>query len=111
MPASKSEALQGTLDLVVQNTLDSMGPLHGFGISMRIQQDSEDLVRLNQGTIYPAVLRLEQHGWIASKWGFSEHNRKAKNYSLTCAGRRQLVEETESWGRMPAMINRVLRAS
>lgn len=111
MPTSKSEVLQGTLDLLVLKTLDSMGPMHGFGISVRIQQVSEDLLRLNQGTLYPALLRLEQRGWITSKWGFSENNRKAKYYSLTRAGRRQLVEEAESWGRMSAMINRMLRES
>jgi PadR family transcriptional regulator, regulatory protein PadR len=110
MPTSKSEVLQGTLDLLVLKTLDSMGPMHGFGISMRIQQVSDDLLRLNQGTLYPALLRLEQRGWIACKWGFSENNRRAKYYSLTRAGRRQLVEEAESWGRMSAMINRMLRA-
>jgi transcriptional regulator len=111
MPLSKSEVLQGTLDLLVLKTLDSMGPMHGFGIALRIQQVSEDLLQLNQGTLYPAVLRLEQRGWIASKWGVSENNRKAKYYSLTRAGRRQLVEEAESWDRMSAMINRVLRTT
>jgi len=111
MAFSKSEVLQGTLDLLVLKTLDSMGPMHGFGIAMRIQQVSEDLLRLNQGTLYPALLRLEQRGWIVSKWGISENNRKAKYYSLTRAGRKQLVEEAESWGRMSAMINRVLRTS
>jgi transcriptional regulator len=111
MPAPKSEVLQGTLDLLVLKTLDSMGPMHGFGIAMRIQQVSEDLLQLNQGTLYPALLRLEQRGWIASKWGVSENNRKAKYYSLTRAGRKQMEEETESWGRMSAMINRVLRTS
>jgi PadR family transcriptional regulator, regulatory protein PadR len=109
MPFSKSEVLQGTLDLLVLKTLDSMGPMHGFGIALRIQQVSEDLLQLNQGTLYPALLRLEQRGWIASKWGVSENNRKAKYYSLTRAGRRQLLEEAESWDRMSAMINRVLR--
>ncbi len=88
-----------------------MGPLHGFGIALRIQQVSEDLPQLNQGTLYPALLRLEQRGWIASKWGVSENNRKAKFYSLTRAGRRQLNEESESWDRMSAMINRVLKAT
>ncbi len=78
MPSSKSEVLQGTLDLLVLKTLDSMGPMHGFGIAMRIQQASEDLLQLNQGTLYPALLRLEQRGWITSKWGVSENNRKAK---------------------------------
>lgn len=111
MPSSKSEVLQGTLDLLVLKTLDSMGPMHGFGIAVRIQQVSKDLLQLNQGTLYPALLRLEQRGWIASKWGISENNRKAKYYSLTRAGRRQLVEEAESWDRMSAMINRVLKAS
>ena len=109
MPISKAEVLQGTLDLLVLKTLDSMGPMHGFGIALRIQQVSDDLLQLNQGTLYPALLRLEQRGWIASKWGVSENNRRAKFYSLTRAGRRQLVEEAESWDRMSAMINRVLR--
>ena len=95
MPFSKSEVLQGTLDLLVLKTLDSMGPMHGFGIALRIQQVSEDLLQLNQGTLYPALLRLEQRGWIASKWGVSENNRKAKYYSLTRTGRRQLVEEAD----------------
>jgi PadR family transcriptional regulator, regulatory protein PadR len=111
MPLSKSEVLQGTLDLLVLKTLDSMGPMHGFGIALRIQQVSEDLLQLNQGTLYPALLRLEQRGWIACKWGVSENNRKAKYYSLTRAGRRQLVEEAESWDRMSAMINRILRTT
>jgi PadR family transcriptional regulator, regulatory protein PadR len=111
MPLLKSEVLQGTLDLLVLKTLDSMGPMHGFGIALRIQQVSEDLLQLNQGTLYPALLRLEQRGWIASKWGVSENNRKAKYYSLTRAGRRQLVEEAESWDRMSSMINRVLRTT
>jgi PadR family transcriptional regulator, regulatory protein PadR len=111
MPSSKSEVLQGTLDLLVLKTLDSMGPMHGFGIALRIQQVSEDLLQLNQGTLYPALLRLEQRDWIASKWGISENNRKAKFYSMTRAGRRQLEEEAESWDRMSAMINRVLRAT
>ena len=111
MPISKSEVLQGTLDLLVLKTLDSMGSMHGFGIALRIQQVSEDLLQLNQGTLYPALLRLEQRGWIASKWGVSENNRKAKYYSLTRAGRRQLVEEAESWDRMSAMIKRVLRTT
>jgi PadR family transcriptional regulator PadR len=111
MPSPKSEVLQGTLDLLVLKTLDSMGPIHGFGIAIRIQQVSDDLLRLNQGTLYPALLRLEQRGWIASKWGVSENNRKAKFYSLTRAGRKRLVQEVESWDRMSAMIHRVLRAT
>jgi PadR family transcriptional regulator len=111
MPFSKSEVLQGTLDLLVLKTLDSIGPMHGFGIALRIQQVSEDLLQLNQGTLYPALLRLEQRGWIAARWGVSENNRKAKYYSLTRAGRRQLLEEAESWDRMSGMINRVLRTT
>ena len=111
MPPSKAEVLQGTLDLLVLKTLDSMGPMHGFGIALRIQQVSEDLLQLNQGTLYPALLRLEQRGWITSKWGISDNNRKAKFYALTRAGRKQLEEETESWDRMSAVINRVLRES
>jgi PadR family transcriptional regulator len=111
MPESKTEVLQGTLDLLVLKTLDSLGPMHGFGIALRIQQVSQDLLQLNQGTLYPALLRLEQRGWIVSKWGVSENNRKAKFYSLTRAGRKQLVAQAESWGRMSTMINRVLSTS
>jgi PadR family transcriptional regulator, regulatory protein PadR len=111
MSSCKSEVLQGTLDLLVLKTLDSMGTMHGFGIAVRIQQVSKDLLQLNQGTLYPALLRLEQRGWIVSKWGVSENNRKAKFYSLTRIGRKQLAQEAESWDRMSAMINRVLRTS
>jgi PadR family transcriptional regulator PadR len=111
MPAPKTEVLQGTLDMLVLKTLESMGPMHGFGIALRIQQVSEDLLQLNQGTLYPALLRLEQRGWITSKWGVSENNRKAKFYSLTRAGHKQLEQEVESWDSMSAMINRVLKAS
>ena len=111
MPSSKSEVLQGTLDLLVLKTLDTMGPMHGFGIAMRIQQVSQDLLQLNQGTLYPALLRLKQRGWIVSKWGVSENNRKAKYYSLTRAGRKQLEQEVESWDQMSAVINRVLGTS
>jgi PadR family transcriptional regulator PadR len=111
MPPSKSEVLQGTLDLLVLKTLDSLGPMHGFGIALRIQQVSKDMLQLNQGTLYPALLRLQQRGLIASKWGVSENNRRAKYYSLTRAGHKQLEEEVESWGRMSAMINRMLRTS
>jgi len=110
MAPSKTEVLQGTLDLLVLKTLDSMGPTHGFGIALRIEQVSRDLLQINQGTLYPALLRLEQRGLIASKWGISENNRKAKFYSLTRSGRKQLEEEAEDWSRMSAMINRVLKA-
>ena len=111
MPPPRSEVLQGTLDLLVLKTLDSIGPMHGFGIAMRIQQISNNLLQLNQGTLYPALLRLDQRGWISSKWGVSENNRKAKFYSLTRAGRNQLEKEVESWDRMSCMINRVLGTS
>ena len=110
MPNPKTEVLQGTLDLLVMKTLDTMGPMHGFGIAQRIQQISEDLLQLNQGTLYPALLRLGQKGWIASKWGLSENNRRAKFYSLTRGGKKRLAEETAGWDRMSAVINRVLGA-
>jgi len=108
MGPPRGEVLQGTLDLIVLQTLHAMGPLHGYGIAQRVQQVSEDLLRLNQGTLYPALLRLEQRGWISSKWGASENNRKAKYYSLTRAGRKQLLAETESWERMTALMARLL---
>lgn len=110
MSAERGEVLQGTLDLIVLKTLDTMGPLHGYGIAMRIQQVSGELLRLNQGTLYPALLRLEQRGWISSKWGVSENNRKAKFYSLTARGKKQLAEEAASWERMAAVIARLLNA-
>ncbi|PYU80658.1 MAG: PadR family transcriptional regulator [Acidobacteria bacterium] len=108
MAPPRGEVLQGTLDLIVLQTLQAMGPLHGYGIARRVQQVSEDLLKLNQGTLYPALLRLEQRGWISSKWGASENNRKAKYYSLTRAGRKQLLAETESWERMTALMARLL---
>jgi PadR family transcriptional regulator len=108
MATPRGEVLQGTLDLIVLQTLRAMGPLHGYGIAMRIQQVSEDLLRLNQGTLYPALLRLEQKGWISSKWGVSENNRKAKFYSLTRSGKKQLLAEAESWERMASVISRLL---
>jgi PadR family transcriptional regulator PadR len=108
MAPPRGEVLQGTLDLIVLQTLHAMGPLHGYGIAQRVQQVSEDLLKLNQGTLYPALLRLEQRGWISSKWGASENNRKAKYYSLTRAGRKQLLAETASWERMTALMARLL---
>jgi transcriptional regulator len=108
MPDSRAEVLQGTLDLIVLKTLDTLGPLHGYGIAQRIQQVSQDLLHLNQGTLYPALLRLEQHGWVSLKWGTSENNRRAKFYSLTRSGRKQLTAEAESWERMAALIARFL---
>jgi len=91
------EVLQGTLDLMVLRTLDAMGPQHGLGLAKRILQVSEGILNLNQGTLYPALLRLEQRRWITSRWGLSENNRKAKFYELTARGRKQIGEETESW--------------
>src|SRR5882762_9164929 len=104
----RGEVLQGTLDLIVLKTLDALGPLHGYGIAQRVQQVSEDLLKLNQGTLYPALLRLEQRGWITSKWGVSDNNRKAKYYSLTRSGRKQLATETATWERMTALMTRLL---
>jgi PadR family transcriptional regulator PadR len=111
MAPSRGEVLQGTLDLIVLKTLDALGPLHGYGIAMRIKQVSEDLLKLNQGTLYPALLRLEQRGWVSSKWGVSENNRKAKYYSLTRAGRKQLAAEAASWERMSALMSRLLQGT
>jgi PadR family transcriptional regulator PadR len=111
MNVSKSEVLQGTLDLMVLKTLDTLGAMHGYGIAQRIQQVSENALNLNQGTLYPALLRLEQRGWICSRWGTSENNRKAKFYSLTPAGRKQLGQEAEDWRRMSAIIQRLLTAT
>ena len=108
MSPPRGEVLQGTLDLIVLQTLHAMGPLHGYGIAQRVQQISEDLLKLNQGTLYPGLLRLEQRGWISSKWGASENNRKARFYSLTRAGRKQLLAETKSWERMTALMARLL---
>jgi PadR family transcriptional regulator PadR len=109
MTELKSDVLQGTLDLMVLKTLQTLGPLHGYGIARRIEQMSEGALYLNQGTIYPALLRLRQRGWIAAEWGASENNRKAKFYSITRRGRRQLDAETENWERVSAVIARVLR--
>ncbi len=111
MSQAKAEVLQGTLDLMVLKTLDSMGPMHGFGIARRIEQVSEDLLRLNQGTLYPALLRLQQKGWITSKWGNSENNRRARFYSLTKAGHKQREKEAENWERMAGVIGRLLADS
>ena len=105
----KSDVLQGTLDLMILKTLQAMGPLHGFGIARRLEQLSEEVLRLNEGTVYTSLLRLQQEGWIAAKWGASENNRKAKFYSITKKGLKQLLRETEDWERISAVINRLLR--
>ncbi|HEY1336361.1 MAG TPA: PadR family transcriptional regulator [Bryobacteraceae bacterium] len=104
----KSDVLQGTLILLVLRTLDTLGPLHGYSIARRIEQISKDVLQLNQGTLYPALLRMEQEKWISSKWGASEKNRKAKFYSITAAGRKQLARETDDWRRMSSTIDRFL---
>jgi len=107
----KTDVWQGTLALMVLKTLETMGPLHGYGIARRIEQTSGDLLSLNYGTLYPALLRLEQEGAIASEWGLSENNRKAKFYSLTRAGRRQLHNETRNWEQTTAILARFLAPS
>lgn len=110
MEESRQEVFPGTLDLLVLKTLETLGPQHGYGIARRIEQVSEGLLALNQGTVYPALLRLEQKGWIRSKWGTSENNRRARFYSITPAGRKQLAAEAENWSRMANVIARVLEA-
>lgn len=106
--SDKTDVLHGTLALLVLRTLHGLGPLHGYGIARRIEQISGDLLELNQGTLYPALLRLEQMGWIASKWGTSENNRRARYYSITASGRRQLEEETRNWERASEIVSRFL---
>ena len=108
MGENKHEVLPGTLNLLVLKTLDALGPLHGFGIARRIEQVSGDLLELNQGTIYPALLKLEQMGWIRAKWSISENNRRAKYYSLTRSGRKQLLREEDEWLRTAAIVTRFL---
>ena len=105
----KADVLQGTLDLMVLQTLDALGPLHGYGVARRIEQVSEDVLQLNQGTIYASLLRLQQRRWIAGSWGVSENNRKAKFYTITRAGRRQLAAQTANWERVAGVIGRLLR--
>jgi transcriptional regulator len=107
----KLDLLQGTLDLLVLRTLVSMGPLHGYGVARRIEQLSGDEVLLNQGTIYAALVRLQNRGWIAAEWGASENNRRAKFYSITRSGRKRLTEETSYWRRLSVVIGRVLAPS
>ena len=108
MPQGKSEVLQGTLDLMVLKTLESMGPLHGYGIARRIEQVSEDILQLNQGTIYASLVRLQQKAWISAGWGTSENNRKAKFYKLTRAGRKQLEKEARDWEQATEILARFL---
>ncbi|HEY7405468.1 MAG TPA: PadR family transcriptional regulator [Candidatus Angelobacter sp.] len=108
MADAKTDVMQGTLDLMVLKTLEALGPLHGYGIARRIEQVSENLLQLNQGTLYPALLRLQQKGWIKSEWGTSDNNRKARFYQLTNAGRRQLATETRNWERISGVMARLL---
>jgi PadR family transcriptional regulator PadR len=105
---NRSEVPYGTLDLMVLKTLENMSPLHGYGIARRIEQVAQGSLELNQGTIYPALLRLEQQGWISSEWGASENNRRARFYSITRAGHKQLATEEENWSRTVAMMARML---
>jgi PadR family transcriptional regulator PadR len=107
----KSDVLQGTLDLMILKTLDTLGAMHGWGIAQRIRQVSEDLLQLNQGTLYPALLRVEQKGWISSEWKITENNRRAKYYSLTTAGKKQLEAETREWERFASVMARMLNAT
>ncbi|HEY7284465.1 MAG TPA: PadR family transcriptional regulator [Vicinamibacterales bacterium] len=109
MTEPKSDILQGTLDLMVLRTLDVMGPLHGYGLARRIEQISEDVLQLNQGTIYASLLRLQQRRWISSSWGVSDNNRKAKFYAITRSGRKQLAAQTENWARISGVIARLLK--
>lgn len=111
MTLPKSEVMYGTLDLLVLKTLEALGPLHGYAIAQRIHQVSRESLRLNQGTLYPALLRLEQNGWISSKWRTTENNRKARYYSITVSGRKRLAEEAGNWQQMAEMINRVLEGA
>ncbi|MBI4909942.1 MAG: PadR family transcriptional regulator [Acidobacteria bacterium] len=110
MPADTKEILPGTLDLMVLKTLDTMGPMHGYGIAQRIVSISEGVLQLNQGSLYPALLRMEQRGWIRSQYGTSENNRQARFYSLTAAGRKRLTAETGNWMQMVAIMGRLLAA-
>jgi len=111
MSTDKSDVLRGSLALMVLRTLDTLGPQHGWGIARRIEQTSGDALELNQGSLYPALLRLEQMGWIKSKWGVSENNRKAKFYSITRTGEKQLAAEAENWERLSGIIDRFLKPS
>jgi PadR family transcriptional regulator PadR len=105
----RSDVLQGTLDLMVLKTLDALGPQHGYGIARRIEQLSEDVLRLNEGTVYTSLLRLQLQGWIAAEWGVSENNRRARFYSITRRGRTQLAAETADWERISGVIARLLQ--
>ena len=104
----RTDVLQGTLALMVLKTLETMGPLHGYGLARRLEQMSGDALALNQGTLYPALVRIEQQGWIKAKWGASDNNRRAKFYAITPAGRRRLQTEVDRWARVSAVVGRIL---
>ena len=109
--SSKTDVLQGTLDLMVLQTLAAMGPLHGYGVARRIEQISDEVLKLNEGTVYASLMRLQHQRWISATWGMSENNRKAKFYAITRSGRRQLTTETKNWERIAGVIARLLRTS
>jgi len=109
MAGPKADILQGTLDLMVLKTLDAIGPMHGYGLARRIEQLSEDALQVNQGTIYLCLIRLVQKDWIKAEWGTSENNRRAKFYSISRTGRKQLAAETENWERISGVIGRLLQ--
>ena len=109
MDHGRPEVLQGTLDLMILKALDALGPLHGFGIARRLEQVSDGVLRLNEGTVYTALLRLGQRGWIRSSWGVSERNRKARFYAITRAGRRRLAREAKGWEQIAGIVDRVMR--
>ena len=111
MTPDRMDVMQGTLDLLVLKTLEALGPMHGWGIARRLEQVSEDALSLNQGTLYPALVRMQQRGWISATWGTSDNNRRARFYTLTKAGRRQLAAEQKSWHQMVDILSRVLDQS
>ena len=108
---ARTDVLQGTLDLMILQTLQALGPLHGYGIARRLEQISEDTIRLNEGTVYTSLMRLQQQRWISAAWGTSENNLKAKFYAITSAGRRQLSAETKNWQRISAVMARLFRTA
>jgi len=108
-PPPRTDVLQGTLDLMILTSLEALGPLHGYGIARRIEQVSDSALRLNEGTVYTALTRLQHQGWISASWGTSENNRRARFYTITAAGRRQLQVETRNWERITGVMTRLLR--
>ncbi|HZU25736.1 MAG TPA: PadR family transcriptional regulator [Bryobacteraceae bacterium] len=109
MPAHKNDRLQGTLDLLVLRTLDTCGPMHGYGITLHVEQASDNALRLEEGSLYPALHRMTQAGWLRAEWGASENNRRARYYSITAAGRRQLAQEEKNWAQLTEAVQKVLR--